>query len=86
MSVAPAFYKGLSKKRCFFAIFLGFFTVFSMDFIGLSVVSQLIVDYINYNIMERADTIKSVQFDIDKQDYDVNSVSYDTYVSVYVIV
>ena len=53
-----------------------------MDFIGLSVVIQLIVDYINYNIMERADTINSVQFDTDKQDYDVNSVSYDSYVSV----
>ena len=57
-----------------------------MDFIGLTVVIQLIVDHINYNIMESVDTINSVQFDTDKQDYDVNSVSYDNHVSVYVIV
>ena len=86
MSVAPAFYKGLSKKRCFVAIFLEFFIVFSMDFIGLNIVIQLIVDYINYNIMERADTNCSIQFHTDKQDYDVNSVSYDSHVYVYLIV
>ena len=57
-----------------------------MDFIGLSTVIQLIVDYINYNIMDRAHMIISVQFDTDKQDYEINSVRYDSYVSVYVIV
>ena len=86
MSVVLAFHEGLGKKRCFVAIFLGFFTVFSMDFIGLSVVIEIIFDYINYNIMERADTISSVQFDIDKQDYILNFPSYDGNVSVYVAV
>ena len=51
---------------------LGRSSVFSIDFIGLSVVIEIIFDYINYNIMERADTISSVQFDIDKQDYILN--------------
>ena len=34
-----------------------------MDFIGLTVVIQFIVDYINFSSMELADTISSVQFD-----------------------
>ena len=46
-----------------------------MDFISLTVVIQLIVNHINYNIMESADTINSEQFDTGEQDYDVNSVS-----------
>ena len=67
-------------------IFLVFFTVFWMDFIGLYVVIQIVVDYINYNSIERADTISAIQFDTDKQDYDVNFLSYDSHVSVYVTV
>ena len=86
MSVTLAFYKGLGKKRCFIAIFLGFFTVFLMNFIGFSVAIEVIVDYIKYIIMQSADTIISIQFDTGKQDYDVIFLSYDSHVYVYLIV
>ena len=79
MSTTLAFSKGLGKKRCFVAIFLCFFTVFLIHFIGLFVVIERTVGYISYNIIERADTISYDQFDNDKQDYDVNFVSYDCY-------
>ena len=70
MSTTPAFYKGLGKKRCFVAIFLCFFTVFLIDLIGLSIVIEITVDYINYNINHE-------QFDNGKPDYDVHFFLYD---------
>ena len=77
--VALTFYKGFGKKRCVVAIFPLFLTVFSIDFIGVSVVIELIIDYSNYNIMIRAETISSVQFYADKQDYDFNFFGSLTY-------
>ena len=64
--------KGFSKKRCFVTIFLGFFAVFSINFLCFSVVIQLIDDYSYYSVVEYADNIAHIQFNNDKQEYDIN--------------
>ena len=53
-------------------IFLAFLLVFSMDFVGLFVFMQLFVYYTDDNVIKHANNNVHIQFDSDKQEYNIN--------------